>query len=135
MRLALWIAAALTLSGCRPTVVVTNDGIKDLDALDKVMSVLADAADPSFDIADGASDGKLTEAQFKQMAQIGERVALGGKRAKNFSKGAGYDALADTLARHGAAMKTAAQSSDGAAAVKSALAIRDTCRTCHSEFR
>ena len=135
MRLSLCIAAALALSACRPTVVVTNDGIKDLDALDKVMSVLADAADPSFDIADGAADGKLTEAQFKQMADIGERVALGGQRAKNFSKGAGYDALADTLASLGTAMKTAAQSSDGATTVKNALAIRDTCRKCHSEFR
>jgi len=135
MRAVLGLVVTLTLCACRPAIIVTNDGIKDLDALDKVMGVLADAADPGFDIADGAADGQLTEPQLKQLAAIGGRVTLAANRAKGFSKGAGYDALADQLASQGRALTKAAQASDGAAAVKGATAIRDTCRACHSEFR
>lgn len=60
----LWLSlgALLLVSACRPTIDVTNESIQDLDSLDKVMGVLADTADPGFDMAESAADGTLTDA-------------------------------------------------------------------------
>lgn len=134
---ALLAVSFLLVAGCRPNVPrVTNDEIATITDMDTLMWAQADFADPGFDLAEDTAPDALTEAQLRQLATIGERLELTGKRLDSFAEGrARWGELSAELAGKASALRKAAQGGDGAGAIGHMLSIRETCRTCHSEFR
>jgi hypothetical protein len=108
------------------------DEIEKLDKLDEVMDVQATVADPQFKKIGQES---FAEADWAAFADMANRLQVTSKKIHQFTKGPGFDALADQLhqrAEHLAEVTTARN----AAAVSDALAtIKATCKECHSKYK
>lgn len=68
--------------------------IPGLGKLDEVMDVQATVADPQFSKIGAASYG---DADYAAFADVSERIQATSLKTKSFSKGPGFDALADRL--------------------------------------
>jgi cytochrome c556 len=106
--------------------------VPSLGSLEDVMQVQATVADPWFA---KASAKTFTDADFTTLADVGDRIQATGARTKSFSKGPAFDALADRLGGTGKQLAEAAARKDAAGASVALVAMKATCKECHSAFR
>lgn len=128
----LLVATALALTGCAPKRDLQADDINRLTKLGEVMDVQATLADPQFKKRDQVS---FTDDELAKIVDAGNRLQVTALKAKQFSKGAGFDELATRLHDQAAALSSAAQGKDAAAVRKTLTDIKSTCKECHSKFR
>ena len=131
MRCPLLFAAIITFS-CVPKNYTPVEQVPSLPSLKEVMDVQATAADPQFKKIDAGAYSEEDWSQFKELAR---KIDATSKRAKSFSKGAGYDALADQLNEKAAALGKAADTKDTTGANTALTAMKATCKECHAKFR
>ena len=124
--------ALLSLSACTPHREVTPDQVQALTKLTEVMDAQSTYADPLFKKRDQQS---FTDAEFASFVDVSARLQATSLKAKDFSKGPGFDALAVQLHDQAAALGSAGQSKDAAAARQALTGMKSTCKECHSKFR
>lgn len=131
--LALVAFVPMLLAACAPPHRdVPAKDVPALGKLDEVMDVQATVADPWFG---RAKDGRIGEGDFVTLADVGERIQATSQRTKAFTKGPGFDALADRLGETGKRLGEAAGKKDAKAAAEALLAMKATCKECHEKFR
>ena len=128
------LVALLLLSSCGPKRVYTDADVPKLETLDDVMWAQAQAADPQFKKIGRAS---YSDEDFAGFAAAGERIKLTTERLKQppFSKGAAFDGLADQLATRAGELLEAAGAKDAAKSSAALQAMKDTCKSCHKQFK
>lgn len=118
---------------CVPHRDVPAGDIPNLGSLEQVMQVQATVADPQFSkIGDEAKYG---DADYAAFADVATRIGATSARAKNFSKGPGFDKLADQLHEQADKLGAAASAKDGKSASSALAAMKATCKDCHKQFR
>lgn len=127
-----WFALAAGLSACAPHREVTPEQVQALTKLTDVMDAQATYADPMFAKRNQKS---FTDAEFAMFIDGSARLQSTSLKAKDFSKGPGFDALAVQLHDQAAALGAAGQSKDAGAASKALTDMKQTCKECHSKFR
>jgi cytochrome c556 len=110
----------------------TPDQIQRLDKLADVMDVQATVADPQLKKID---QGSYTEQDWAAFTDMGDRLQATSGKIHQFSKGPGFDALADRLHGHAEKLSAAAAAKDARAASETLAAIKATCKECHSKYR
>jgi hypothetical protein len=131
------LLALLILAGCVPSPKqdYTLDQIGKLDSLEELMRVLAQAADPQFKKRGQASH---TEAEFQAMLQGAGRIeAAGTTLASRFGKTRPqpFGELAIKLKNGATELLAAAQARQSPKASAALEAIKNTCATCHKQFK
>jgi hypothetical protein len=106
--------------------------IDSLGKLDEVMDVQATVADPQFKKIGAAS---YSDADWAGFADAGNRLQATSHKILQFSKGPGFDKLADQLHTLAGTLSTAAAAKDAAGASNALAQIKATCKSCHSQFR
>jgi hypothetical protein len=109
-----------------------GDQIEKLTKLDEVMDVQATLADPQFK---KMHDPTYGDADWAAFADVGSRIQITSKKVHQFSKGADFDAFADTLHKHAEELSAAASAKDAKAASAALAAMKATCKACHSRFK
>lgn len=122
-------AAALA---CAPKRDIPVEQIPKVASLEELMDVQATVADPQFKKIDAASYG---DADWAAFTDAGSRIQATSTKAKEFSKGPGFDALADRLNEKAKALSAAAAAKDQKAASLALTEMRATCKECHSQFK
>jgi cytochrome c556 len=126
------IACALFVCACVPQRNLPPDQINQLTKLEQVMDVQSTIADPQFKKIGLPS---YTDADFAAFADVGARIQTTSAKVKQFSKGPGFDQLANQLSDHAKALADAAAAKDAAAASKALADMKATCKTCHKQFK
>lgn len=127
------LGCACLAAACGPPKNYTPvEQIPTLSKLSDVMDVQATTADPQFKKVDQATFSDEDWAQFKETSS---KIQATSKRIKAFSKGAGFDALADRLGEKAAALGAAADAKDAAGAKTALSEMKATCKECHTKFR
>src|SRR5262249_6689880 len=126
------IVTLMLLCGCAPTRNVPSSEVPKLTKLEEVMDVQATVADPQFKKIGQASYG---DADFAAFSDLADRILATTAKLKDFSKGAGFDALAVQLHDHAAALGQAASAKDSAKSSGALAEMKATCKECHSKFR
>jgi len=129
---ALFLACAGSAACAPPHRDYSPDQIEKLGELQQVMDVQATVADPQFKKIDKSS---YDEADWAAFTDMGNRIQVTSRKAKQFSKGPGFDALADRLHDDAEKLSAAAAAKDARAASDTLAAIKATCKECHSKFR
>jgi cytochrome c556 len=130
---ASFFALALTLAvGCAPKRNVPLGEIPKLTKLDDVMDAQATIADPQFKKIGAAS---YSDADWAAFADAAARIGATSDKIKDFTKGAGFDALANKLKENAAALGTATAAKDAAATSRALADMKSTCKDCHKQFR
>jgi cytochrome c556 len=126
------LLAAPLLSACAPKKTVAVEDIPKITKLDDLMAVQSTYADPQF-----KKIGALTygDADYADFADTAARLKATSAKLKDFSKGAGFDALAARLGEKAAALETAAQAKDANASSTALKEMKATCKECHKQFR
>ncbi len=122
----------LSLSACAPRREVTPDQVQALTKLTDVMDAQSTYADPLFKKRDQQS---FTDAEFASFVDVSARLQATSLKAKDFSKGPGFDLLAVQLHDQAAALGAAGQAKDAEAGRQALTAMKSTCKECHSRFR
>ncbi len=120
------------LFGCAPHRDVPVAEIPKLTKLEDVMDAQATIADPQFKKIGAAS---YTDADWSAFADCADRIQATAAKLKDFSKGAGFDALAVQLHDKAAALASATQAKNAGAASQALADMKSTCKTCHKQFR
>jgi cytochrome c556 len=96
------------------------------------MDVQATIADPQW-----SKIGKTgyTDADWAALVDLATRIQATSGKAKEFSKGPGFDALAVQLHGNADALQTATTAKSEAGASDALTAMKATCKECHSKFR
>lgn len=102
-----------------------------LTSLEDVMDVQATTADPQMKKAEQSS---FTDADFAAFAETANRLQATSVKAKEWSKGPGYDELADRLHDTAVQLGNAAAAKDAKASSDALKTIHATCKECHSKF-
>jgi cytochrome c556 len=123
---------AFVAAACVPKRDLPPDEIRKLTELKHVMHVQATIADPQFKKIGEAS---YTDRDWAAFADVGSRLQVTSKKAKDFSKGPEFDALADQLNTKAQALEAAAAAKDTRAAEGALAQLKATCKTCHSKFK
>ena len=105
--------------------------VPNLRSLDDVMDVQATTADPQMK---KAGQSTYTDADFAAFAETANRLQATSLKAKQWSKGPGYDELADRLHDAAGQLGQAAAAKDAQASSDSLATIHATCKECHSKF-
>jgi len=126
------LALVFVLAACVPKKDLPPDQITKLTKLDDVMDVQATIADPQFK---KAGQGSYSDAEFAAFADMGARLQTTALKAKEFTKGAGFDELANQLASQARSLADAAAAKDAGAAAKALTDMKATCKTCHQKFK
>lgn len=129
---SIFCLVCLGAGACVPHRDLPPDEINKLSRLDHVMHVQATIADPQFKKIGEAS---YTEEDWKAFADVGGRLQITAAKAKQFSKGPEFDALADQLGAKAKDLAAAAESKDARAASDALAQVKETCKTCHSKFK
>ena len=129
---ALSVLVLVSFAACIPKRDLTPAQIEKLDSLEKVMDVQATIADPQFKKTEQTS---YVDADWTAFADLGERIQVTSKKAKEFTKGPEFDAFADRLGASAAALSTASAAKDAGAASKALGEMTSTCKRCHSKFK
>jgi cytochrome c556 len=129
MRIALLL---ICVAGCVPKTDLPAEQIDKLTKLDDVMHAQATIADPQFKKIGAAS---YSDADWAAFADAGARLQVSAAKTKTFSKGAGFDELANQLAAHAKSLADAAAAKDAAGASKALSDMKATCKSCHKQFR
>lgn len=126
-------SVALAIVACGPPKNYTPVAeIPKLQTLKDVMDVQATTADPQFKKMDATA---YSDAEFAELADTAQKIDATSKHIKDFSKGPGFDALADQLNAKAAALGQAAAAKDAAGASKALSEMKATCKSCHSQFK
>lgn len=110
---------------------VAAGDVPGLKSLEDVMDVQATTADPQMKKADQTT---YTDADYAAFTETSNRLQATSVKAKQWSKGPGYDELADRLHDSAAALGTAAAAKDAKASSDALKTIKATCKECHSKF-
>ena len=132
---ALLFAAAA--AGCvpKPKQAYSTDQIKQLESLEELMRVQAEAADPLFA---RAGQTAYTDAEYARMEQLGQKLqATSDAMANRFSQNRppSFSTYAKRLGEQAGELLTAAQGKDAGKASSTLSGLRETCKTCHKEHR
>jgi Cytochrome C' len=106
--------------------------INALEKLRDVMDVQERISDPQFKKIDRTH---YQDADWVAFADMGDRLVVTSTKVRQFSKGPGFDALADQLHSHAQDLSAAAASKNAAAASAALAVIQATCQECHSKFK
>jgi hypothetical protein len=129
----LLLAAGLALAGCAPSHRYTDAEIPALPRLGDLMWSQAQVMDPAFKRIGAAS---YADEDWSRFAAGGARLKLTTARLKrDFSRGPGFDALADQLAARADDLLAAASAKEPARASAALAGAREACRACHKQFR
>lgn len=126
------LLALVAAGACVPKRDLPPAEIEKLTSLKEVMDVQATVADPQFGKVGQAS---YDEQDWTAFADVGSRLQVTSTKAKQFSKGPEFDALADQLHAKAEALSAAASAKDPRAASDALAQIKATCKTCHSKFK
>jgi cytochrome c556 len=125
--------AILALASCGPPIMNTPiDAIPALKTLAEVMDNQATIADPQFK---KAGESSYSDADWTAFTEMSTRLQATSKKTKDFTKGSGFDALADRLGEKAKALGDAAASKDVAKASATLGEIKATCKECHSTYK
>jgi hypothetical protein len=122
----------VAVAGCVPHRDLQPDQIDKLGKLDDVMDVQATVADPQFKKIGGIA---YADADWAAFADLGSRIQATSHKALQFSKGPGFDALANQLHAKAEALSAAATAKDAKAASDALAEMKATCKECHSKFK
>ena len=125
-------AVLVVAFSCTPKLVTPIADIPKLGSLDDVMANQATAADPQFA---KIGQAQYTEADFSAFADVSTRIQATSTKAKDFTKGPGFDQLADRLHENAVTLGKAAEAKDAKASSDALAAMKATCKECHSKFR
>lgn len=118
---------------CVPHRDVPPQDVPNLTSLKDVMDVQATVADPQFSkIGD---DAKYVDADYAAFNDLSMRIVATSTKAKSFSKGPGFDQLADRLHEQAVKLGDAAQKKEAKNASDALAAMKATCKDCHKQFR
>ena len=132
MRVLIFAVSALSLVACVKQRNLSTDEIPKLTKLDDVMDVQSTIADPQFKKIGQAT---YSDADWAAFADTSARISATSLKIKDFSKGAGFDALAVQLSEKAKALGDAATAKDAAAASKALAEMKATCKSCHKQFK
>ncbi len=130
-----FVAAALGLAlgaGCVKEKHTPIAEIPQLTSLKDVMDNQATTSDPLFKKRDQTA---FTDAEFIAFVDGAARVEATSKKIKDFTKGPGFDALADQLNAQVHALGEAARAKDAPKVSAALNDMKTTCKTCHAKFR
>jgi len=130
------IGIIVLLAACAPPKRDYDAGqIAKVENLKELMDVQATVSDPRFKLAKKLDAKEMSDDDFAQFLDMGQRLQLSAKRIPDWSKGKGFDDFAKKLFSQAGSLHTYAKLRDGANTLKTALEIKKTCSACHSEFR
>lgn len=110
----------------------TVDEIQHYEKLGPLMKTQARAADPLFK----KINGDWSQADWARVAESAQRLqAAGGQLKTKFSRGPEWNGYAETMETQATALSTAATNKDAAAAKAALVAMKQSCKTCHSKLR
>jgi hypothetical protein len=132
MKARAWIVAFVAAVGCVPHRDYPPDQIEKLTKLDDVMDVQATIADPQFKKVGEAS---YSDADWTAFADVAARLQVTSKKIHQFSKGPGFDKLADDLHTNAEHLATTTAAKDPKATSDALASIKATCKECHSKFK
>jgi cytochrome c556 len=132
MRVLILAVGALSLVACVKQSNLSTEEIPKLTKLDDVMDVQSTVADPQFKKIGQAS---YSDADWAAFADTSARIQSTSLKIKDFSKGAGFDALAVELNEKAKALGDAATAKDAAGASKALADMKATCKSCHKQFK
>ena len=127
-----FLSAGFLATGCVPKREVTIEEVPSIKKLDDLMAAQSTIADPQFKKRDQAT---FTDAELTNLVDVSAKIQATSLHIKDFSKGAGFDALAVKLHDDAAALGTAASAKDAAGVRASLTAMKNTCKECHKQFR
>ena len=119
-------------AGCVPHRDLTVAQIGGATKLSELMDVQATVADPQWSKIDKTG---YTDADWAALTDLATRIQATSTKDKEFSKGPGFDTLAQQLHTNADALKTATTSKNEAGASDALRAMKATCKECHSKFR
>jgi cytochrome c556 len=134
LRLA-FVASAVTFaaaSACVPHRDVPVQDIPKLGNLEEVMDVQATVADPQFK---KIGQETYSDVDFAAFADVSSRLQATSAKVKDFTKGPGFDALADRLRDEATTLGTAASAKNAKGSSDALAAMKATCKECHKSFR
>ena len=117
-------------SGCVKRI-YTDAEIPTIGDIEAVMHAQAQLAGPAMKKAGAAS---FTEEDWASFTAVASRVKLTAARTKTWSKGPGFDQLADQLGASADELALAAAAKDVDKAKAALGAMGATCKSCHSKF-
>lgn len=128
---------AAVVGGCvpKPKQAYSTDQIKQLESLEELMRVQAEAADPLFGRIGQAS---YTDAEYANIAALGQKLqATSEAISSRFSQNRppSFSSYAKRLGEQAGELVTISQAKEAARASAALSGIRDTCKTCHKEHR
>lgn len=127
-----FVGTLLGIAACVPHRDVPVQDIPKLTKLSDVMDVQATVADPQFK---KIGEATYSDADFTAFSDVSSRLRATSTKIKEFSKGPGFDALADRLDAHAKRLGTAAEAKDPKASSDALAAIKATCKECHSSYK
>jgi hypothetical protein len=131
MRTATFVIAC-GLAACVPHRDYPPAQIDKLAKLDEVMDVQATIADPQFKKVGQES---FSDADWAGFADVAARLQVTSKKIHQFSKGPGFDKLADDLHAKAEQLGTTSAAKDVKATSDALASIKATCKECHSKFK
>ena len=131
------VVVAAAVGGCvpKPKQAYSNDQIKQLESLEELMRVQAEAADPQFGRIGQAS---FSEAEYANLGVLGQKLqATSEAITSRFSQNRppSFSSYAKRLGEQAGELFTASQAKDAGKASAALTGIRETCKTCHKEHR
>jgi len=130
MKARAWIVVFAV--GCVPHRDYPPDQIDKLAKLDEVMDVQATIADPQFK---KVGEATYSDADWTAFADVAARLQVTSKKIHQFSKGPGFDKLADDLHAKAEHLATTTTAKDVKATSDALASIKATCKECHSKFK
>lgn len=106
--------------------------VPKLASLEEVMDAQATIADPEMKKAGNAT---YADADYAAFAEVSNRISATSTKAKDFTKGPGFDKLADQLHETAVKLGTAAAAKDARGSSDALAAMKATCKECHSKFK
>lgn len=106
--------------------------IQQVGKLDELMDVQATVADPQFKKID---KGAYDDQDWAGFSDASARLSATSAKIKQFSKGPGFDALADKLHGNAERLGQAAGAKDAKGASDDLAAMKATCKECHTQYR
>lgn len=131
------LLVATLAGGCvpKPKQAYSNDQIKQLESLEELMRVQAQAADPLFGRIGQAS---YSDAEYGNMALLAQKLQAASEAiTSRFSQNRPptFSTYAKRLGEQAGELLTATGSKDAGKSSASLSGIRETCKTCHKEHR
>lgn len=124
----------LLVPACAPSHILTTAEVPQAKDLGDIMWAQAEVADPAFKKIGRAT---YTDADYAQLIAVAERLAVTVPtiKTKAFSKGPAFDVFADALGAHAAELAAAASAKDPKASSEALAAMKNTCKSCHQQFK